>query len=582
MDRAQISTSNDDRHELDNEARLDVSSSQKEGIWLSTYPERRSTKTEKYLTWLRLLWPILLHAILTTMIVLFLLVYVNHRTFNISERRPTVKLHDGTLIRWEFSALLQSDITTLLSVLISVLRLVTSCWLGPLCWRCAFILMEKYGLKPRQLRLLVSYGVPTAPLQGQVKEGKKIRWIMCFILVTTIPLQLAAPVINGSVTWITANHRPHHLLNQSIPVLHYNGDHEQWRLWTDNLGYRRQTGQTAASFDLLTWRWETEHSGLRRYLPGIQLQINNTLTNITLPYFSVRSIEWVSNPQNLMGEGKVNVEDFICSMINVTGELCRQPRYGPILIPGTPWSNQIMPNPLVVSKRQLVVEYVGSRYRYSSRPHGCLYVKEQNKIGPDHAIYVDPAEVCYQFAWVHYTAGISTCYDCLVSSHRTVRNSTFQSVNPDTLTETALRLAPEIVGLVESMMYMEKESVWSSPEDRIVGLLTRSYAASWMALTGALWNVQFNTTYSISAPASQALVDIRRIYMWLGLQFLATLSGLLFTFIQSRSATLVIFDTALTAFYLDTSAVYKADRYHEVPQIRQVELEEDRLWLKDQ
>ncbi|CAE6446652.1 unnamed protein product [Rhizoctonia solani] len=583
INQAHIPRENDGRHDFHGEAHLNLPDSRKERGSLFTHRKYPPTKLKNRLIWFRLLWPILLHAVLAIAILFFLLEYVNHRAFNISERRPTVQLHDGTVIAWDFSALLQSDITTLLSVSIAVLRLIAAGWLSSMCWRCAFILMEEHGLKPEQLRLLISYSILTAPLRGQTKRQKIIGWLIMLVLVVTIPVQLAAPVINGSVTWIPAHHPPHHIPNGTISVPYYNGDLEQWRLWSDFLIYRQKAAQSAASLYLLTWKSETQKSGQRRYLPGLQLQINSTLASIVLPYFSAWSIEWVETPGSLMGEEKLNVENFICSMINVTGDLCRQPRYGPVLIPNVPWSNQTQPNSLVVSERQLVVEYVGSRLiPYSDSPNGCLYVKEKSNIGPDHAIYVDSAELCYQFAWVNYTAGTSICYDCPVLSHRTVHNNFAQSVDPDPLTETALRLAAEVIGPVEMMMYVEKESVWNSPEERIVGLLTRSYAASWVALTQSLWNRQLNTTYSISAPASQASVNTRRVYMWLGLQSLVTLSAVLFVLIQSYSDTPVIIDTALAAFYLDTSAISKSDGCHEALVERRVEFEGDRLTLKTQ
>jgi hypothetical protein len=148
------------------------------------------------------------------------------------------------------------------------------------------------------------------------------------------------------------------------------------------------------------------------------------------------------------------------------------------------------------------------------------------------------------------------------------------------LTETALRLAAEVIGPVEMLMYVEKESVWNSPEDRIVGLLTRSYAASWMALTELLSNRQANTTYSVSAPASQASVNVRRVYLWLGLQSFVPLSAVLFVFMHLRADTPIVADITLTAFYLDTSAVNEHDRCQEAPVTRRVEFEGDRLRLK--
>jgi hypothetical protein len=84
-------------------------------------------------------------------------------------------------------------------------------------------------------------------------------------------------------------------------------------------------------------------------------------------------------------------------------------------------------------------------------------------------------------------------------------------------------------------------------------MLTRTYSAAWMALTdhlgaASLGFPQYNATYAVFPPSSQAQVNSLRVYIWLGLQALITLSGILFVIVQLRTGSSTITDTALTAF----------------------------------
>ncbi|KAH7320560.1 hypothetical protein B0J17DRAFT_685154, partial [Rhizoctonia solani] len=76
-----------------------------------------------------------------------------------------------------------------------------------------------------------------------------------------------------------------------------------------------------------------------------------------------------------------------------------------------------------------------------------------------------------------------------------------------------------------------------------------------------LWTQSAYSSYLPSFPGLLALVDHRRVYLWLGFQLLVTVLGIIFLIIQSsRSKYPLIGDTTLTAFYVDTTAIPRSGK----------------------
>ncbi|QRW21187.1 transcription-associated protein 1 [Rhizoctonia solani] len=587
----------DERESLYQSLAMDM---RKEDEAFSGQQERYSARTSSgdhrvpnnRVVWLRVLWPLLFHGVLTVTIAIFMLVYVNDRNFNISERKPTVQLHEGSLVPWEFYAPLQSDITTLLSISIAILRLVAAGWLGPLCWRCAFILMEKYGLRPQQLRRLISYNTVTIP-RARATEGTRLtRWLIWVMLAITIPVQLSAPVLTGSITWLPAHHTPQRLSNLTIAIPTLNTGRFTTSRWFSRPENTNRLLRLAAGLTSLTWGRDTSTNTIRRYIPGLQLEVNSTITNTTLPYFSVKSIEWVNNPNATLSTEQLSADPAQpCRRLGIERKECEVRSPAGFLIPDPvvpydPSSNLTDPKPLVISERRLMKKRIGSVNKGADGSPRCTY-SNGTEVSIDNFRVDRPFfygyTICYAYAWIDYVAGASTCYDCLVSSHRIVQNNSVLHVKEDFATTTALRLAPVVTGLIEEQEIIDVIPTWHSLDEQVIGMLTRAYVVSWVALTDRLaWDNLYNTTYSVSAPASQATVNVSRVCIWLVLQSLVTLSGVLFIYVQSRTRTLIITDMTLAVFYLDTSAIYGRNDHGEEETLppRRVRLEGDCLRLK--
>lgn len=92
------------------------------------------TPKRGFWAWISTLWPLILHCILAISTAAFVTRYINDRHFNLTDRRPSVLLADGTIIQTGQYGLLQSDITTFLSAILVALRMILAAWAGSLCW----------------------------------------------------------------------------------------------------------------------------------------------------------------------------------------------------------------------------------------------------------------------------------------------------------------------------------------------------------------------------------------------------------------------------------------------------------------
>lgn len=98
-------------------------------------------------------------------------------------------------------------------------------------------------------------------------------------------------------------------------------------------------------------------------------------------------------------------------------------------------------------------------------------------------------------------------------------------------------------------------------DDYVIGLLSRSYSEAWSGLTYNLGNslTPLASSYSPSLPSLQAQVDLKRMYIWLSIQLLVTLSGVLFLFVQSMSEYRLLGSTTLAALELDATEAMTND-----------------------
>ncbi|KAB5589200.1 hypothetical protein CTheo_7358 [Ceratobasidium theobromae] len=507
--------------------------------------------------WASTVWPLLAHFILTLGIIAFMNNYVDRNYFSPPEqgRRPLVGLADGTFVQWGQYVPLQTDVATILSSALVILRLIAAAWTGPLCWRSAFLLMEKAGLRRQDLKWITGFGIP-AP-QAFIKHTRL--FVLGWILLASLVAQSASPILTGSISWTVSARASGLASNYTIrmpgPV-----DTDAWNFYLTDASYRRNIVFASAGVANTAWNRTVELGILKRAIFFIDgLHINSTLETVTLPYFSVTSLEWIADPARSLPPDQLDIINKVSPMLFSYEQTNRTIRCYPVLIPDAPgpWpSNLPLPSPTVKSETRTLVLHAGYTFTTCDAGRATYAYPLPPGIAP-----FRQGVNCYIFARVSYTAGVAVCAPCRVSSPLTVQNDSALALREDPLTTEALRLMPDVTDVLHIMdLSMPDRKTTMNLDEYVISVLERSYSGAWSGLTHWMGiKNAFNLSYSPSLQSLRAQVDQKRLFTWFALQFLITLSGVVFLFMAYRTEMPLIGDTTLTAFYLDTTEVPGCD-----------------------
>jgi len=121
----------------------------------------------------------------------------------------------------------------------------------------------------------------------------------------------------------------------------------------------------------------------------------------------------------------------------------------------------------------------------------------------------------------------------------------------DPMTFEATTLMP----LLSTNMGLGESSVSPSANitQYIMDILPRSYRAAWTALSDNLTtNTTLTTSVTVPVPVLIAHVQLWRVYLWVVLNLMLTLSGILLLFVQYLCVNRLVVDTGIAVLLLDT------------------------------
>ncbi|CAE6526224.1 unnamed protein product [Rhizoctonia solani] len=514
-------------------------------------------KRPSMVSWFFTVWPLALHCLLSLGAAGLVLLYVQDCHFNVTERTPAVDVVEGKQ-RAPFN-LLQSDVVTILSSIIVVLRCELMAWGTPLIWRVAVFLMERRGLSRRNLRTLLDYGV----LVPGAYSSDFSSIIIGLLLLAVIAANFASPILTGSISWVPSNQLARGLSTSPVRFEDIEDGirtKQKSYYFDPNFAYVRQDFVFKSIGGVgLAWGRDSEPGVLKRVSSTIEaLAINSTVENVTLPYFQVHSIQWIQNHDDIPAF-RDNRTDAVLEPYSNSSPISGTPLpFGyALLVPNTTtnWSSDPMESTIIRDTRLLAMYY-----RYDSDTD--LKSQALTPSMPPNTYARHIQSYFYAYAWVTFSAGVGRCkeHSCIVSSPSTIRNNTPVDMEPHQLTFQALALAP-VVGLHLVGLNTSLPLSWNNIDSYVEAVLVRSYSGAWDALNSRMWTQSAYSAYHPSFPGLLALVDQRRVYAWLGLQLLVTFLGVIFLIIQSNcSKYALVGDTTLTAFYVDTTMIPRSGK----------------------
>jgi len=162
------------------------------------YREDDSGRWRSIIKW----WLLPTHITLAAALAFALLQFVKDHLFLVNGADPTEHGPNSS-----YPTIYQSDVTTLVSLILVLLRTLSSCWLSLAGWRMAFICLEKHGATLKQVDWIVGYLIPpTRVASGRTPpgEGRRLLPTMWLVFLLATPAQFVAPLLSGAVNWIPA------------------------------------------------------------------------------------------------------------------------------------------------------------------------------------------------------------------------------------------------------------------------------------------------------------------------------------------------------------------------------------------
>ncbi|KAF8597979.1 hypothetical protein BDV93DRAFT_595556 [Ceratobasidium sp. AG-I] len=511
--------------------------------------------------------PLLSHLITTVGIALATIYVLDGRSFNLTSRNPTIIQVNQSLEPSRNYKLLQSDVTTFVSVANVVVRSIVGSWCGISGWRAAFILLEKGEITISELSRLVEYQRPPIHLHHRLRNTKGIYIpILAALLLPTLA-KISAPVLSGSIAWLPSLDYVHGNENlKNIPASGLNGRWGDMQTWAGSDGY-----STAAAGPAIR-AWSTSamvgdariSTSLRRSIPSAySLPINSTLANITVPFFRVDSIEWLN-------ETELNAMDPILrGAIDASSTVLR---YGPTgdnplwiqqdgtvaVLKNTTWqANQTFPSPITLVGEYYIAIRIGQNITGSD----CLPL-QLAFFGPESPAMAygrtgfsnAPTTNCHGFARIRLRAGVGQCYNCRIIAPSVVQNTSDVTLVPDVLTQEAMNLLPTTVAKLVSQN-ASLVPIYNNLNEYVAATLTQAYSGAWMGLINMLQPPHVETAVQIPILVSKARVDSNRVWIWLGMHLCFTLSGMLLLSAQTKCERSIVVDPALEVLFLDTTKI---------------------------
>lgn len=427
-----------------------------------------------------------------------------------------------------------SDVTTLISAALTVVKLLVSAWTGIIIWNCIFILLQRQGITLPHINRVMTYYIPPVPRHPTT-------WLLVLLLLLVVPQQLSSPLLSGAVGWgASFELGPVKEVASRNPIA--NAELWYWYgVWNVD---KRAALRRAAAFASLAWAGLTpDHRHCRHLMNEDQLPINSSIFNVVIPCIQIHSITWP--------EGPPSQEVRNLTLNNYSEKISR--------VEDTPlhdnWSgNAAIYNPADLDRT--VPPQIDDTYRreypepflFSGEMTAVILIIEQSRMNDckdlEENIFNMPRfnndtvwtsdtsgvyENCFSYAIVNFTAGVVTSPTSTYISSRVIeadKPDTDLIIEPGTWVKEATYLMSDTMSML-SAMNTTSLGTWNNRTGYLDKLVRYSYLASWDSLFRGF--DERNTSLEAYPREStlKASVSHERVFGWLAISVLMTLSSIL-------------------------------------------------------
>ena len=487
----------------------------------------------------------MLYFFLSLTIAAFVFFVVDQKSFSTS-RRPSVPQADGSVALMGH-VVLQSDVTTLLSSSLVVLRILGVSSVRKTTWQCVqFLVRKEEGIPLGIIKWILSFGLP-ARSKGTQRAALAI---VAAILLTVLPSTFSSPILTGSISWDPSTYSVLGL--KPITGIPLATDGVAWTSYHKDAGAVNVVIQRAVGLASVAWgNTNSTPQSMVRVLPMLRqdLPSGSELANVTAPYFAIDGVEWVQDVAANVTCAQIDlVRNYHSKFIDFEVD-------GPTfaLIPDdapSPIDNLTFPHPSIQSNTSIVGVFVDNLPPNATCTHTTRYCGEISPKIDLYPFHYPNRTTCGAFARVTYHAGAAVCHRCRLFNPFVFSNTSVLELQEDVMTTPAL----ELMSIVSHAMVFANFSL-PSPINNIDNFVTlglsRSYQASWTALHEkfGLPGTSLSTDIMIAVPWSRANVQKWRVIVWMVINIVCTVSCLI-SFIAIREP--VTTDIEIASMLLET------------------------------
>ncbi|KAH8685409.1 hypothetical protein BGZ60DRAFT_466204 [Tricladium varicosporioides] len=469
-----------------------------------------------------------------------------------------------------------SDVTTLISAALIVVKLLVGAWTGAIVWTCVFILLEKRGLSLGQITRIMSFNIPPVP-RGYAEI------IVAVLLLLVIPQQFISPILSGAVDWSPSFEYGRSTVQ--VPNSDRNADPTMWFWYYYSPNDRRANVRRATALATLAWGESAIDKGHCRHVLGADagniLTVNSSISNVVMPCIQIHSITFPNTPApkdvytlldnslNNKNDELSRVGDSPFQYFTDGNTVLFDPKDRPGMNDGFPPIHdnaRLMDRPTNFLQNGVMNAAVIVSFGPPIDGKNCTNInttifgnKRLNNIFSP--IKSGNYYRCLSWAIVNFTAGVTTSPTGTYISNRVVEADVAAArmdIRGGPWVKEALYLLPDIMSAL-TMMNTTSLNTWDDLEGYTSKVIRYSYQAAWDMLSRSFDPILANATFSarVYRPRVRASVSHGRVLAWLAVGALMTISAVLLTWGMKsmRCVRQRVFDGPVAALLTDPKEV---------------------------
>jgi hypothetical protein len=463
--------------------------------------------------------------------------------------------------------LYQTQVTGLLSLALTGIRITASSCTALLVWRIVFVLIDKQSITLSQIVILNQYKVPVIPKSASPTWGT----FTALAVILFWPCNFSAPVAQSSIAWIPAKQlsptpEPVVMGNRGADVDYFDLSYSQWRLGLVINGayFIGKDPQYAFNASM-----DTGTIALRRYFTPSKTILEGSRINMTVPYFDT-SLRWLDGDTNYTAIDDPEMRDIVGTKILSRNDgnvaIMRDAKWD--------WESAGPTVQHTVNDKRLIYLKVMTLDRDNMPPNGsplnedtpCPSVSPKFGQLPDVKQHVftlraDSGGVsgkdCFLIAEASIRAGVYNGVDCNISPANSTRHSATcyiprdnSAIQPSWLTNLTLDFMSEVASYAVMLNFTSLYTELG-PELYTIGMLELAYHATWSALRDEWDFPEEPPNVQRAEDVVKADVSWKRLAVWLAMNEALALAAIMVWASLKISRVAAIRDPTLAALTMD-------------------------------